>query len=66
MRDDLHVMALEHGSTWPELARRTDVCPAMSGRNFELWQPLLAIATWLEEHGGVKGLHALLSEHAGR
>ena len=65
LRDDLHAMALEYGPTWPELAQRTDVCPSMSGRDFELWQPLLAIAIWLEEHG-VNGLHQLLSKHAKR
>ena len=37
----------------------------MSGRDFELWQPLLAIAAWLEKHGA-NGLHAILSKHAKR
>ena len=33
LRDDLHVLALEHGPTWLELADRSDVCPDMSGRD---------------------------------
>jgi hypothetical protein len=35
----------------------------MSGRNFELWQPLLAIAAWFEDHG-VKGFLGMLRDHA--
>ncbi len=63
LRDDLHALALEHGSTWLELPSRTDVCPAMSGRDYELWQPLLALASWIESHGA-RGLLAMLQEHA--
>jgi hypothetical protein len=63
LRDDLHAMTLEYGSTWLELARRPDVCPAMSGRDFELWQPLLALASWLESQG-VQGLLKLMQDHA--
>ncbi len=63
LRDDLHALALDHGPTWLDLAERTDVCPAMSGRDFELWQPLLALASWIESHGA-RGLHGLLQEHA--
>jgi hypothetical protein len=51
LRDDLHALALEYGPVWSQLANRRDVCPAMSGRDFELWQPILAIAGWLEERG---------------
>ena len=35
----------------------------MSGRDFELWQPLLALAAWIESHGA-QGLLKLLQEHA--
>ncbi len=63
LRDDLHALALEHGSTWLELADRHEVCPAMSGRDFELWQPLLALASWIEE-AGATGLLKLLQGHA--
>lgn len=63
IRDDLHVIALEHGSTWLELAQQADVCPPMTGRHFELWQPLLALAAWMEE-SGASGLLELMQEHA--
>ena len=39
LRDDLHALALEHGSVWLDLARRSDVCAGLGGRHFELWQP---------------------------
>jgi hypothetical protein len=57
LRDDLHALALEHGPTWLDLPTRADVCPAMSGRDYELWQPLLALAAWIESHGA-RGLLA--------
>jgi len=63
LRDALHALALEHGPTWLELPQRTDVCPAMSGRDYELWQPLLALASWIEQHGA-RGLLKMLQEHA--
>ncbi len=63
LRDDLHMMALEHGPTWLELANRRDVCPSMSGRDFELSQPILAIAGWLEERGAV-GLLSMMQAYA--
>jgi hypothetical protein len=52
LRDDLHILTLEHGPTWLDLSRKTDVCPAgVGGRGYELWQPLLALAWWLDERG---------------
>jgi hypothetical protein len=63
LRDELHALAMEHGPTWLELPSRTDVCPTMSGRDYELWQPLLAIGSWIESHGA-RGLLGLLQEHA--
>ena len=63
LRDNLHALAMEHGPTWLELPSRTDVCPTMSGRDYELWQPLLALAWWIESHGA-RGLLSLLQEHA--
>jgi hypothetical protein len=35
----------------------------MSGRDFELWQPLLALAAFIESHGA-KGLLQLVQDHA--
>jgi len=63
LRDELHALAMEHGPTWLEVPKRVEVCPAMSGRDFELWQPLLALAWWIESHGA-RGLLKLLQEHA--
>ena len=65
LRDGLHALALEHGATWLDLARRDDVCPAMDGRSYELWQPILALAGWVEDHGA-DGLLAMVQEHAAR
>ena len=64
LRDDLHALALQHGLAWLELAERNDVCPAgIDGRHYELWQPLLALASWIEA-AGLPGLLRLLQEHA--
>ncbi len=64
VRDDLHVLALEFGATWVGLAGRSDVVPArITGRSYELWQPLLALAAWLEGHGA-GGLLGLVQRHA--
>lgn len=52
VRDDLHALALEYGPTWLGLANRPDVVPtSFGGRDYELWQPLLALAAWLDERG---------------
>jgi hypothetical protein len=63
LRDDLHALALEHGPVWTELASKADVCPMMSGRDFELWQPILALAKWLESFG-VEGLWDVVWDYA--
>jgi hypothetical protein len=63
IRDALHTLALERGSEWLDLPSRQDVVPEMSGRNYELWMPLLTIAAWLEDHGA-RGLLDSLRNHA--
>jgi hypothetical protein len=63
LRDALHILAMEHGSEWLALPTRQDVVPEMSGRNFEIWQPLLGLAAWFEDHGA-RGLLDLLRRHA--
>jgi hypothetical protein len=63
LRDAAHAITLDFGRDWPRLAALSDVCPPMSGRSYELWQPLLAIAAWFEEHG-VEGLLSLMQTHA--
>ena len=63
LRDDLHALTMEHGRVWQELPQRADVCPDMSGRHFELWQPLLALASWIES-AGADGLTEIVQRHA--
>jgi hypothetical protein len=64
LRNDLHFLALEHGSTWLELSEKSDVCPSeLTARNYELWQPLLSLAWWLETQGA-KGLLEIVKVHA--
>jgi len=64
LRDDLHILALEHGPTWLAISDRPDVVPSgLGGRDYELWQPLLAIGAFVEE-AGAQGLLGLLQEHA--
>ena len=64
LRDELHALALEHGPDFLGMPDRTDVCPpGIDGRDYELWQPLLALASWIEA-AGARGLLGLLQEHA--
>jgi hypothetical protein len=63
LRDDLHRLAMDWGRELVGLPERKDVCPPMSGRNYELWQPLFALASWFEYHGA-NGLLAMMQEHA--
>jgi hypothetical protein len=65
LRDDLHALTLGPlGQAALELADRPGVCP-FNGRDFELWQPLLALATFLQERGA-DGLVKLVEDHARR
>lgn len=63
LRDDLHALALSNGPAWLALPGRADVCPAMTGRAYQLWQPLLALAAYLEDQGA-EGLLGLMQTHA--
>jgi hypothetical protein len=63
LRDELHALALEYGPTWLELPNRVEVCPTMSGRDFGLWQPVLALASWVETYGAL-GLLELMQRDA--
>jgi hypothetical protein len=48
LRDALHALALRPlGEAAPVLANQDDAC-TLSGRAYELWQPLLSIAQWLD------------------
>jgi len=48
LRDDLHALALGHAPVFLELAGLSEVCPDMTGRHYELWQPILALAAVLD------------------
>ena len=63
VRDNLHTVVLEHGKEWLELPKQTDICKTLGNRDFELWQPIMAIASWFESHG-VEGLLALVRQYA--
>lgn len=61
LRDDLHALAMN--TNWLQLADRRDVCPEMSGRDYELWQPQMALAAWIEADGAANLLQ-LVQDHA--
>lgn len=48
LRDDLHAVALGRlGQAALMLSSQSEVCP-LGGRQYELWQPILALANWLD------------------
>lgn len=64
LRDRLHVLALENGPDWVALAGRAELCPERFGwREFELWQPLFALAAWFAERG-VENLVTVIEKFA--
>jgi hypothetical protein len=52
LRDDLHAFALTNGAAALQLAQRRDLC-TFGNRDYELWQPLLALAALFEKAGVV-------------
>jgi hypothetical protein len=71
LRDDLYALTLgPMGEAALDLAGQADVC-GLSGRDFELWQPLMALAGWLDGVGADGVLttvmaHATYAVDAGR
>ncbi len=66
LQDRLHVLALESGPDWSAMSADAGVVPGdIGGRDYELWQPLLALAKWVESHGA-RGLLGLMQSHAAR
>ena len=63
--DDLHAFALCYGPRFIELAGDFSMSKGMSGRETEVWQPMLALAR-LVETGGQNGLVSLIRKHADR
>ena len=64
LRDSLYTAALEYGLALKGIAFNSKVCPAaIEGRKYELWQPILALASWLEKRG-CKGLLDIMQKFA--
>ncbi|MFC1636133.1 hypothetical protein ACFL5Z_14955 [Planctomycetota bacterium] len=61
--DDLHAFSLRSGPNFLQLAQDMTVCEGLFGRDMEVWQPILALAKFVEEHG-VGGLSSMLRTHA--
>ena len=64
LRDDLHAFALTQGSRFVELSRSADLCSEFGNRDYELWQPLIALASTIQE-AGTSGLVRTVKEFAG-
>jgi hypothetical protein len=48
LRDQLHLLALGGLGEWaPQMANMSDLCP-LGGRPYELWQPICALASWID------------------
>lgn len=63
LRDELHVLSLEHGDDWLEIAKSRDIGKSINGRDFEVWHPVLAMAQWFESKGS-DGLLSIVEEFA--
>lgn len=63
LRDDLHVLAIDHGDAWLAAAKRRDIGTELNGRDFEVWQPLLGIGAFFED-AGIGDLVGLLTSTA--
>ncbi|MGC9259830.1 MAG: hypothetical protein ACP5I8_07110 [Phycisphaerae bacterium] len=62
--NSLHAMVLRYGAHIAMVAAESNVCPPeISGRNYELWHPLMALASWGESHGR-QGLLTTIHGHA--
>ena len=65
LREDLHAMALCYGSKFVDIASWKRDCEALSGRNYEVWQPILALARLVED-AGARGLVEIVQTHASK
>ena len=66
IRDELHCTALVFGNELTELARRPIRCEGLHGRDLEIWAPLLQLAQFLEDRGGVQDIVKVVTEYAQR
>ncbi len=63
LRDDLHAFALTQGSRFVELSHGADLCSEFGNRDYELWQPLIALASTIQD-AGMSGLVRTVKEFA--
>ena len=63
LRADLNALILDRGRELLVVADWDGVGPKMSGRQRELWQPILSLAAWVED-SGAEGLLAMLQAFA--
>ena len=63
LTDDLHSFALVAGRHIVSLAQKPVLCSGLSGREMEVWQPILALAKLVQEAGAL-GLVDLVQSHA--
>jgi hypothetical protein len=63
LRDDLNATALAHGPTFVQMPTWPVDCADLNGRALELWQPILAMAQFVE-NAGMAGLVEMIRRHA--
>jgi hypothetical protein len=64
LRDDLHIVALGPlADAALELSGCADLCP-LNGRQYELWQPILALAGWIDHQRLIRDRQAAKSADA--
>lgn len=63
IRDDLHALALANGTTFIDLSQWPPECEGLNGRELEVWQPILAMAGWVD-NAGAGGLLGIMKDYA--
>jgi hypothetical protein len=63
LRGGLHALALARGASFVGLARWQPECDGLNGRDLEVWQPILAMAKFVED-AGADGLLEIMKEYA--
>ena len=63
LRGDLHALALARGASFVGLARWQPEVDGLNGRDLEVWQPILAMAKFVED-AGADGLLGIMKEYA--
>ncbi|MBN2138297.1 MAG: hypothetical protein JW720_10865, partial [Sedimentisphaerales bacterium] len=63
LRGDLHALALARGASFVGLARWQPECDGLNGRDLEVWQPILAMAKFVED-AGADGLLEIMKGYA--